>query len=191
MSFRPPRVLKHNKTGSQPKSAKAAEDNAATSSSNLVNVDSLPAERRPYASQDIHVERERLLYAPGGPFTQPINPTNPRSSTVQADGTSVNAESDYHGLVNTIHVTNPVVTDVSGVERLRSQRRQAESYRKWTDDIIPSLVVPYLTLLKRTVSLQRQPNPEWAAEVPSCGHGHPRRQIKVTCVYLDSELKSP
>jgi hypothetical protein len=152
----------------------------------LVNVGSLPAARRPYDTQDLDIQPERLLYAPGGPFTQPVNPTNRRSSTLRVGGTLSNT--DNQSLVNAIRVTNnPVATDVSGVDRLQSQRRKAESYRKWTNEIIPSLVVPYLSLLKHTISLQQSPNPSLMAEVPSCAHGHPRRQINVTLVYLDSE----
>jgi hypothetical protein len=153
--------------------------------STLVNVGSLPAARRPYDTQDLDIQPERLLYAPGGPFTQPVNPTNHRSSTIRVGGT---LSTDNQSLVNAIRVTNnPVATDVSGVDRLRSQRRKAESYRKWADEIIPSLVGPYLSLLKHTISLQQAPDPLLMAEVPSCAHGHPRRQINVTLVYQDSE----
>jgi hypothetical protein len=191
MSFQVPRVLKPNKSRSPSKRAKAPETNTAASSSALLNVGSLAADRRPYDGLNLHVEPERLLYAPGGPYTQPTDPASRYPSASWTDRTLADAESGYHGLANTIIVTNPVVTDVSGAERLRTQRRKAESYRKWRDELIPSLVVPYLALLKRTASLQYEPNPEWADEVPSCSHAHPRRQIKVTCVYMSSELKSP
>jgi hypothetical protein len=187
MSFRAPRILKYNKSSSPSKSATAAEGNAVASSSNLVNVDSLPTERRPYDSQDIYVDRERLLFAPGGPFTQPVDPASRRPSTHQASSVGAGAGSDYHGLANTIRVTNPIVTDASGVEQLRYRRHKEESYRKWMNDVIPSLVVPYLTLLKQTVSLQQPANPEVAALVSPCAHGHLHRQLNVTCVYFNSE----
>jgi hypothetical protein len=188
MSFRRPRVLKRNANSSPSKPTSTPEqDNPSASSSTLVNVDSLAEERRPYGARDLYIEPERLLYAPGGPFTQPTNPMNRHSSTLQPLPTYVHSASDNHTLVNTVLVTNLAVTDDSGVERVRSQQQKAESYRKWIGDIIPSLVVPYLSLLQRTDSLQQPPNPEWLAEVPPCGHGHSRRQIKVTCVYLDSE----
>jgi hypothetical protein len=184
MSFR---QLKRNKTRSPSKPANAVEDSPAASSSNLVNVGSLPTARRPYDSQDIHIEPEQLLYAPGGPFTQPVDPANRRPSTHQASSADASADTDYHGLANTIYVTN--LTGASRVEQLQYRKRKEESYRKWIKDVIPPLVVPYLTLLKQTVSLQQPADPEVFTGASTCDHGHPRRQLSVTCVYSASEWK--
>jgi hypothetical protein len=185
MLLKPPRILKRNKKSSPSKPANTSEQDRAISSSNLVNVDSLPVVRRPYDTQDLDIQPERLLYGPGGPFTQPFDPSNPRSSTLRAHG--MLSDTENPGLVNTINIANiAAITDVSGLNRLRSQRRKVDSYRKWTDEIIPSLVVPYLSLLKHTASLKLPPNVTLLAEVQPCDYDHPRRQINVTCVYLDS-----
>jgi hypothetical protein len=182
MSFRRPQVLKPNKSCSPSKNLSPSKQQSSTdASTNLVDIASLPPLRRPFNSRDLVIEQEKLLYAPGGPYTQPIDPAAPRPSTSRVDST-------YHGLADTIYVTNPILSQDQSIEKDRSRRQQKEAYRKWTEDVIPSLLVPYLTLLQQTNGLQQRHNPEPAGVTPSCRHKHPSRKIDITCVYLDSEI---
>jgi hypothetical protein len=181
MSLRRPQVLKPNKRSPSKSVSPSKQQSSADASTDLVNIASLPPKRRPYDSHDLLVEPEKLLYAPGGPYTQPIDPATLHPSTSRVDST-------YQGSVGKIHVTNPVLLQDQSIETERSRRQQKEAYKKWTEDIIPSLVVPYLTLLQQTNGLQRRHSTESAAVIPSCPHQHPSRKIDVTCVYLDSEI---
>jgi hypothetical protein len=180
MSFRRPQVLKPNKSKSRSPSKPTDPDSirqrSTNSTTNLVDIASLPPQRRPYGSHNLQIEPERLLWAPGGPYTQPADPARLHPSTYH--------DPTHHDLPNTIHVTLP--TDPS-IEKGQPQRQQREAYRKWIEDIIPSLVVPYLTLLQETNGLQQRHSSEATVMEPSCIHNHPSREINITCVYLDSE----
>jgi hypothetical protein len=61
-------------------------------------VDEAPKIRRPYGTAGIPVGPEGLLYAPGGPYTQPVDPGRdvPRTGFDTAHGSIADAGGEYY-----------------------------------------------------------------------------------------------
>jgi hypothetical protein len=101
-------------------------------------------------------------------------PTNDSedSNPIPEDHTNSQSPADDLNLVFTEEVT------------LQDQRSKKERQRKkWTDDIIPSLVGPYLHLLRQSQSLRHVDR----ISKHTCTCLNPGRNLVVICVYFDSE----
>jgi hypothetical protein len=132
------------------------------------------------------------LYLPGPPpvlimpgrqrFTQQglCLPPAPRTVTPQDRDETMNLFSD------SLHFFND-----PGVRHLTSSQKKVNQWRRWSEDIIPSLLVPYLSYMQETSMLRyanivRQPHGDAVACRAGCG----TRNIKVVCVLFDSVLFS-
>ncbi|KAG2125135.1 hypothetical protein DEU56DRAFT_693213, partial [Suillus clintonianus] len=65
--------------------------------------------------------------------------------------------------------------------------KRANQWRRWSDDIIPAMIVPYLSYLQETVSLRHANMPAIRHRTDGeCGTGCRTRNIKVACVFFDA-----
>lgn len=64
-----------------------------------------------------------------------------------------------------------------------SQKRQNQC-RRWSQDVIPTLLRPYMQYVRVTGSLSTVEN----VVIPPCVHSCASRQLQVTCLYFDREL---
>ena len=144
-------------------SASSPSKSSDSSPHRFIPVDNL-TQRQPWGS---NVQPENLLYAPGGPYTQLLS-----SSRVLWPVGS--------------HALHFASEDDIGLEKEgrseQARRKKQRQWSKWADVIIPSLVVPYLRLLRETDSL-RLPCPV----ISSCQCGESVRELSIACVFFQSE----
>ncbi|KAG1896097.1 uncharacterized protein F5891DRAFT_1130422 [Suillus fuscotomentosus] len=71
--------------------------------------------------------------------------------------------------------------------RLTSSQKRANQWRRWSEDIIPRMIVPYLSYIEETLSLRHANIPgEHHSNDGECGTGCRTRSIKVACVLFDA-----
>ncbi|KAG1840800.1 hypothetical protein F4604DRAFT_1885023 [Suillus subluteus] len=71
--------------------------------------------------------------------------------------------------------------------RLTSSQKRANQWRRWSEDIIPAMIVPYLSYIQETVSLHHANTPAIRHRTDGeCGTGCRTRNIKVACVFFDA-----
>ncbi|KAG0696429.1 hypothetical protein DFH29DRAFT_984613 [Suillus ampliporus] len=71
--------------------------------------------------------------------------------------------------------------------RLTSSQKRANQWRRWSEDIIPRMIVPYLSYIEETLSLRHANVPgERHSNDGECGTGCRTRSIKVACVLFDA-----
>ncbi|KAG1772840.1 hypothetical protein EV702DRAFT_976390 [Suillus placidus] len=71
--------------------------------------------------------------------------------------------------------------------RLTSSQKRANQWRRWSEDIIPAMIVPYLSYIQETVSLRHANTPAIRHRTDGeCGTGCRTRNIKVACVFSDA-----
>ena len=66
--------------------------------------------------------------------------------------------------------------------RLGQQKKQ-QQWRKWSEDVIPALLQPYMALLHETQSLQNIKSKWYVDSCAGCVKGC---LLDVTCVYFES-----
>ncbi|OAX31781.1 hypothetical protein K503DRAFT_787622, partial [Rhizopogon vinicolor AM-OR11-026] len=73
-----------------------------------------------------------------------------------------------------------------GSRRLTSSQKKANQWHRWSEDVIPRMVVPYLSYIQETLSLRHANIPgECHVNDGECGTGCRTRSIKVACVLFD------
>ncbi|KAG1898846.1 uncharacterized protein F5891DRAFT_954811 [Suillus fuscotomentosus] len=71
--------------------------------------------------------------------------------------------------------------------RLTSSQKRANQWRRWSDDIIPRMIVPYLSYIEETLSLRHANVPgERHSNDGECGTGCRTRSIKVACILFNT-----
>ncbi|KAG0703204.1 hypothetical protein DFH29DRAFT_981988 [Suillus ampliporus] len=71
--------------------------------------------------------------------------------------------------------------------RLTSSQKRANQWHRWSEDIIPRMVVPYLSYIEETLLLHHANVPgECHSNDGECGTGCRTRSIKVACVLFDA-----
>jgi hypothetical protein len=150
----------------------------STSPIGLVPVSSAPRQRKPYGADRPYRQPAPLLYAPGGPFIQFIN-----SQKSDADRTT-----DGHARLGHNHPDNIIyVTSFENSESsysYRARRKKENQWKNWTEVTIPSLLKPYLSILRNSDTF-RYPQAE-VSFTCSCG-GVNGRNLWVSCIYFDSQ----
>lgn len=116
------------------------------------------------------------------------NPTQtagqtPSSPSSRSSGL-LNVPSPEHGWSSSFSepYLPPIPTTILKVSRSKKQ------WIKWTTDVIPGLVRPYLYLMRVTDSLRHLYHDQEI--VCTCG-GAQRRQLTVTCLYFDGNVCTP
>lgn len=74
---------------------------------------------------------------------------------------------------------------IDGEPNSNARKRQRQWWR-WQDEVIPSLLGPFLAVLRQTQSLRDPPKPP-ESRLCLCGNG---RSLKVICVYFDRTVVS-
>ncbi|KAG1860952.1 hypothetical protein F4604DRAFT_1882527 [Suillus subluteus] len=70
---------------------------------------------------------------------------------------------------------------------LTSSQKRANQWRRWSEDIIPAMIVPYLSYIQETVSLRHANTPAIRHRTDGeCGTGCRTHNIKVACVFFDA-----
>ena len=78
-----------------------------------------------------------------------------------------------------------------GPRHLTSSQKKANQWCRWSEDIIPCMIVPYLSYIQETLSLQYANIPgERHRNDGECGTGCRTRSIKVACILFDGMLLS-
>ncbi|KAH7903534.1 hypothetical protein BJ138DRAFT_966893, partial [Hygrophoropsis aurantiaca] len=60
--------------------------------------------------------------------------------------------------------------------------KKQNQWRRWGQDVIPSLIAPYLAYLHQSKLLRRRPHP---LASQGCTKGCNQKNLKVTCVLFD------
>jgi hypothetical protein len=85
---------------------------------------------------------------------------------------------------DSIHFSNDPVP-----RRLTSSQKRANQWRRWSEDVIPRMIVPYLSYIQKTSSLRDTNVPgERHRNEGECCSGCRTRNIKVACVLFDGML---
>jgi hypothetical protein len=84
---------------------------------------------------------------------------------------------------DSLHFSDPVP------RCLTSSQKRANQWQRWSEDIIPRMIVPYLSYIQETLSLRHANVPgEHHSNDGECGAGCRTRSIKVACVLFDGML---
>jgi hypothetical protein len=155
---------------------------ASSSSIGLVPVSSAPRQRKPYGASHSYRQADPLLYAPGGPFTQFIRsqPSGQRSSDGHPSSHLPDCKQPNH-----IYVTSSENNEGSYSHKAR--RKKENQWKNWTEATIPSLLKPYLSILRNSDTF-RYPLAE-VSFTCTCG-GVNGRNLGVSCIYFDSQSYS-
>ena len=150
-----------------PLKKKSARSSRSPNKSDIVPVDGAPKIRQPYGTEGLAVGPEGLVYAPGGPFTQPVDPGQdaPRMVPGSAEDSGVNFD---------------------GVQATASLSKKAKQWKKWDQETIPMLIEPYLRLLRETESLRNMTAVQQNSVSQACNGCSDGRRLTVSCVYFES-----
>jgi hypothetical protein len=139
----------------------------------LVRVEDAPQRRQPYGTGRAVVYPEPLVFGPGGPYVQPdpparIHSPRPFPGEFFDDNASMTAGS------------NP------GTSRHAVFRKKERQWARWQQEVIPSLVQPYLRLIRETDSLR---NMAGLSPPPPCVcGGEDARSLEVARISFHSTL---
>ena len=131
-----------------------------------------PRIRRPYAFGDGSVGVEGRIYTPDGDFSQVLPATG---AAGQGSGSSVG-----HVILDNA-AEEPDEVDIDREARDEKKRRQ---WRKWSEDIIPALLRPYLQLLRETSGLRVMDS----VRRKGCRGCDGVRQLTVSCIFFESRF---
>ena len=94
-------------------------------------------------------------------------------------------ESGYDNInfMEGVLITHGPLTDLE--KRTRQRLKKKRQWKKWYEDIIPTLVQPYLRLLRETQNLRNHPH----TPTYSCACGTPARSLVVICVYFERRVE--
>jgi hypothetical protein len=85
-------------------------------------------------------------------------------------------------LTDSLHVNlEPESTEARQTKRTRKRQKQ---WAQWSDEVIPSLIQPYLRYLRKSNSLRKPIPPQLTA----CTQGCQSRSLEVTCVLFDGKI---
>jgi hypothetical protein len=130
----------------------------------LVPVASLPKVRKPYGFKEAVIGPEGLVYGPGGVFSHSTQPSMQPSE--YAPGGTILLEENM---------------DVGDLQRANKNQRQ---WQKWSEEVIPALLKPYLHLLHETTGLRNMNNAKRDDLCAGCGQG---RLFDVSCIFFESK----
>jgi len=158
------------------KSKKGHPEDQVPAQLGLIPVDDVLPDRRPYASKMLRLSLEGRVSTPVGVFSQVLS-RNVGSAAVGED----------------VPIPDGMEDDVGGSDddtadelarEVRAVKRQKQ-WRKWSEDVIPALLQPYMTLLRETEGLRDINSKRQVNACVGCSEG---RLLNVTCVYFESRL---
>jgi len=132
--------------------------------------------------------RKLNLYLPGPPpvlvlpgrqrFTQQHLP---RSLSTSRMAPQQDHDDDIIPFSDSLYFSND-----PGTHRLTGSQKRANQWRRWSEDIIPRMIVPYLSYIQETSSLRHANVPGELHQYKGvCEAGCKTRSLKVACVLFD------
>jgi len=155
--------------------------------SHLVPIDQAPKKRRPYGSKQAVYGVGTRIVTPAGVFAKVINPVGNSTSVGHVPlGEDMEMEIDGDGGVSVMYAgageevaAGGHVEDSEEIRRVHKKERQ---WRKWSEDVIPVLLKPYLTLMRETQSLRHIERIRDKRGCTGCIQG---RLLEVSCIYFN------
>ena len=158
------------------------------SQSCLIPVDQLPKKQRPYGSKGVVSNASGRIATPAGVFSHVIDTSGSVGHQPLMD------ESDGMQGIETREVGIAYVdaTSAPELENLasktdanlkRSSKKQCQ-WRKWSKDITPVLLKPYMSLMQETESLRNIGMIRGRTGCKGCANG---RMLDVSCIYFNSK----
>ena len=155
---------------------------SAPAQSGLILVEDLITSRRPYASKGLHLSFKDRVSMAVGLFSQVLPEEGCASSredniSLLTDAVGGDGAADEKGDLD------GSTGDDEEVQEARALKRQCQ-WRKWSEDVIPNLLQPYMSLLCETEGLQ---NINTKQQVNGCAGCSGRRLLEEICVYFESK----
>jgi hypothetical protein len=191
MSFRAPNPFR--KGGSRSRLLERATNTPSSSPRRLVEVnETFRPPRRPYGSKGLSLPVEEILYGPNGRvYTEiPGAPNSTDSRRIQSSRSVPNDSpmplgefGEYDELHSDLHDRLHETFNYESAESRQGKASKAQKqFLKWTNEVIPSLVQPYLYILRKSNSFR---HPLTAPLSLSCHCGSSSTH-QVVCVYFES-----
>ena len=200
MSFRAPKLRKGSQQSSPSAPASRSGSRSASPSKNpsahqLISSTLVPNQRRPRNSQGIFIQKpEVLVTVPGHDYSQipiPDRGRMPRAgSEAGASRTAYNTleatiDEGYEGPafdIDDVFVQRRV--DPEEIQNEGQRRKREMQWRRWMNEVIPSLLLPHLRLLRESASLKSIPRS--GSDNCTCGRTG-SRHLQVVCVHFESK----
>ena len=186
--FRKPKRRQHTQRQSSdsPSVAPSRSVSPSKPSTHLISPSEVSRIRRPRHSQNLFLPGPECLFTlPGEDFTQEASPSRGRMSCSDSGNLAPPQSSPFSavdpGPMDDIFVTHN--TDSDDLRRQRQRLKTQKQWVRWTDEVIPSLVHPYLRFLKVSESMRSICLLE--NTICSCNSGV--HHLKIVCVYLESK----
>jgi len=160
--------------------------------SRLIPVDQLPKRRRAYGSKGAAYDTRGRVVTPAGVFSHVIDVDETSGSvghqTLLEEGDSIEGVEmgevavTYVEAMSEPEISHPVLETDANLKRTSKKQRQ---WRKWSEDIIPALLKPYMSLMQETESLRNIGLVRGRKGCSECMDG---RLLDVSCIYFNSEF---
>jgi CxC1 like cysteine cluster associated with KDZ transposases len=207
MSFRAPKPPKRKGvSGSalQPSSyLTPASPSKTPAARHLVPPSVIPRNRRPRNSRDLYLPGpEQILTLPGQSYSQMPFSSHGRSANATSTHVPQNVgrhtgardcsadpdDNPYRSpgafdIINDIFVADAPKSEE--LQREKQRQKKEKQWKKWTQEVIPSLLRPHLRLLRKSASLRSIP--QHTDYHCKCG-GTSSRRLKVVCVSFEREF---
>lgn len=133
----------------------------------------VPRDRRPYGLSDIMIGFQGKVYTPEGLFVQ----ASPIGGTSAPGVDDTDSDDDYKML------SDDGLEDV-GAAYEKQQDKKRRQWQKWSENVIPAMLKPYLQLLRETESLRSLNLVRNQQQCLGCSGG---RMLDVSCIFFESK----
>lgn len=196
MSFRPPKAYKPRRPGS-PSSAvascsashSASPSKVSSAHQHLVLPSMVPKQCRPRNTHGMFISRPDISVAiPGQDYTQMPFPDRGHKGHAATSANTISGSTAY-SYPEDATTDEPPAFDIDDVfiepqmEIQEDQRHKRQTqWRRWMDEVIPSLLCPHLSLLRKLASLRSISQSD--SFNCMCGKAS-ARHLKVVCVHFE------
>ena len=200
MSFRKPRRPRSRRRRQRSPSGSPSDHGSRsispTPGSQLVPSSMVLTERRPrnYRSQGPDISGPRpILSIPGRDFVQQFSTSRGRQhqprqhqvSRIHSPDLDMDAADDSHMPTSDFDFTTDVFyaeqEDTAEQQREKLQRKKERLWKRWAENVIPSLLRPHLQLLRQSKSLRSIPR----SLTYQCSCNSNSQTLEVVCVFFD------
>ena len=149
--------------------ANVSADPSSGQGPTLLPVGELPKIRKPYGSKGTVVGPHGLVYAPSGVYGYSRGSSPPQAA--DEGGTDLGQDVEMR--------------EAEGIELDDQASKKQRQWRKWSEDIIPSLIKPYLEVLRTTSGLRDIDQIRRQDGCKGCGKGE---LLDISCIFFEREL---
>jgi len=151
----------------------------------LVLVDEITSTRWPYGSSGVFLGVQGQVATPGGVFSQVMpGSSHPFHQDKNEEVGEVVMFEDCEDNLGSEDEDDLGSEDEKEEEGVRQVGKKVQQWRKWSEDIIPALLEPYLELLRESESLR---DVSGARNIEGCKVCQGKQQLEVVCVYFESK----